>query len=139
MMATTSATSSALSYRDARVARRAEKLARRREISPTVRATVELLDQRFRIPGTGIRFGFDAVLGLIPGLGDGLGMLLGYGLVFEAIRLRARWRTVARMIWNLWVNAVIGAVPIAGDVFDFFSHAHRKNLELLQRDLAARA
>lgn len=111
----------------------------RREISPAVRATVELLDQRFRIPGLGIRFGMDAIIGLIPGVGDVIGMLLGYGLVFEAIRLRARWRTVGRMAWNLWINAVVGAVPIAGDIFDFFSHPHRKNLELLQRELAERA
>lgn len=109
---------------------------RPREISPAVRATVELLDQRFRLPVVGLRFGMDAILGLIPGLGDLLGMVLGYGLVFEAIRLRARWRVVGRMLLNLWVDAVIGAIPIAGDVFDFFSHAHRRNLELLQRELA---
>ena len=78
----------------------------------------------------------DAIIGLIPGLGDVIGMVLGYGLVIEAIRLRARWRVVGRMILNLWVDAVIGAIPIAGDIFDFFSHAHRKNLDLLQRELA---
>ena len=110
----------------------------RREISPAVRATVQLLDQRFRIPGLGIRFGMDAIIGLIPGVGDVIGMLLGYGLVFEAIRLRARWRIVGRMALNLWTNAVVGAVPIVGDIFDFLSHPHRKNLELLQRELAER-
>jgi hypothetical protein len=131
---TTAASTS--TYPSARAATRAAKLARRREISPTVRATVELLDQRFRVPGTRIRFGLDALIGLIPGLGDALGMLLGYGLVLEAIRLRARWRTIAKMTWNLWTNAVIGAIPVAGDIFDFFSHPHRKNLELLQREIA---
>ena len=109
---------------------------RRREISPAVRATVELLDQRFRIPVLGVRFGMDAILGLIPGFGDLLGMALGYGLVVEAIRLRARWRVVARMIWNLGMDALIGAIPIVGDVYDFFSHANRRNLELLQLELA---
>jgi hypothetical protein len=109
---------------------------RRREISPAVRATVELLDQRFRLPVLGVRFGMDAILGLIPGFGDLLGMVLGYGLVIEAIRLRARWRVVARMIWNLWLDALIGAIPILGDVYDFFSHANRRNLELLQHELA---
>ena len=109
---------------------------RPREISPAVRATVELLDQRFRVPVLGVRFGMDAILGLIPGFGDLLGMVLGYGLVIEAIRLRARWRVVARMIWNLGMDALIGAIPILGDVYDFFSHANRRNLDLLQRELA---
>jgi hypothetical protein len=114
---------------------RAVRRERRREISPAVRASVELLDQRFRLPVLGVRFGMDAILGLIPGFGDALGMILGYGLVIEAIRLRARWRVVARMIWNLWLDAIIGAIPIVGDVFDFFSHANRRNLALLQREL----
>jgi hypothetical protein len=107
----------------------------RREISPAVRATVQLLDQRFRIPVLNLRFGMDAVIGLVPVVGDFLGMILGYGLVIEAVRLRASWRTVGRMIWNLWVNAAVGSVPIVGDFFDFFFRTHRKNLELLQRDL----
>lgn len=111
---------------------------RPREISPAVRATVGLLDQRFRVPVVGWRFGWDAILGLVPGFGDALGMVLGYGLVFEAIRLRARFRVIARMAWNLWVNAVVGAVPIVGDLFDFFTHPHRKNLELLESELARR-
>lgn len=106
----------------------------RRQISPAVRATVELLDQRFNI--LGVRFGMDAVLGLVPLLGDALGMLLGYGLVVEAIRLRASWRTVGRMIFNLWMDATIGSIPVIGDLFDFFFRAHRKNLDLLQQDLA---
>lgn len=107
-----------------------------RDISPAIRATVELLDQRFRVPGLGIRFGADALLGLVPGIGDALGMILGYGLVIEAIRLRASWTTVGRMLANLWLDAVLGSVPLVGDVFDFVFKAHRRNLDLLERDLA---
>ena len=121
----------------ARVGRRSRST-RTKEISPAVRAAVELLDQRFRVPGTKIRFGLDALIGLLPGVGDFLGMLLGYGLVLEAIRLRARWRVVARMAWNLWVNAAVGAVPLVGDLFDFLSHPHRRNLALLENELASR-
>ena len=125
-------TTEAIAYPSAR----GRKIDRPREISPAVRATVELLDRRFRVPIFGWRFGLDAILGLVPGFGDALGMVLGYGLVFEAIRLKARWRVIGRMAWNLWVNAVLGAVPIVGDLFDFLSHPHRKNLELLQSELA---
>jgi hypothetical protein len=110
--------------------------AARREISPAMRATVELFDQRFRIPVIGFRFGMDAVIGLVPVVGDVLGMILGYGLVIEAFRLRASWRTIGWMLGNLWLDAAIGVVPVLGDLFDFFFQANRKNLELLQRDLA---
>ena len=129
-------TSEIATYPRPRLRARSRSAPTRREISPAVRRTVELLDQRFRIPVVGLRFGMDAVLGLIPGVGDAIGMLLGYGLVFEAIRLRARWRIVARMIWNLWIDAIVGAVPLVGDVFDFVFHPHRKNLELLEAELA---
>jgi uncharacterized protein DUF4112 len=129
-------TTEAVTYSRAQRRARSRRAQGPREISPAVRATVELLDQRFRVPIFGWRFGWDAILGLVPGFGDALGMVLGYGLVFEAIRLKARWRVVGRMSWNLWVNAILGAVPLVGDVFDFLSHPHRKNLELLKSELA---
>jgi hypothetical protein len=110
--------------------------AARREISPAVRATAELFDQRFRIPGLGFRFGVDALIGLVPLVGDVLGMVLGYGLIVEAFRLRASWRTIAKMLGNLWLDAALGVVPIIGDLFDFFFQANRKNLALLERELA---
>jgi hypothetical protein len=104
------------------------------ELSPALRATAKLLDQRWSL--LGIPFGMDAVLGLVPLLGDFVGMLVGLGMVIEAIRLRASWRTVGRMIRNLWLDAVLGAVPIVGDLFDFFFQAHRRNLEILERDFS---
>jgi hypothetical protein len=106
----------------------------RPQLSRAVRATVELLDQRFRV--FGFRFGMDAVIGLVPVVGDLVGMLVGYGLVLEAVRLRASWRTIGRMIVNLWMDGLVGAVPIVGDLFDFFFQANRRNLALLERDLA---
>lgn len=104
-----------------------------RSISPNVERLVDLMDQRYRVPGTDIRFGLDALIGLVPGIGDFVGMLIGLAVLFEALRLRAPWLVVARMIANLWLDAMVGAIPLVGDVWDFWFKANRRNLRLLQR------
>jgi hypothetical protein len=91
------------------------------------------LDARFRIPGTPFRFGWDAILGLIPGVGDAAGGLLGsYGL-YVATRLGAPWVVLARMLLNLALDLVIGSLPVAGDLFDFAWRGNLRNLALLER------
>lgn len=96
----------------------------------------ELFDQAFRVPGTRWRFGLDALLGLIPGLGDAAGALLGaYGLLV-ARQLGAPTAVQARMLGNLALDALVGAVPVAGDLFDFAFKAHVRNRLLLERWLA---
>lgn len=104
-----------------------------RQISPRVKAIVEMLEGRYQLPGTNFRFGMDALIGLIPGIGDFLGMAIGTILLWEAWRHRAPLTLMGRMILNLWLDAVLGSLPLIGDTFDFFFKAHRRNLELLQR------
>lgn len=92
-----------------------------------------LLDDLFRIPGTEIRFGLDPLLGLLPGLGDALSGLISMVLVQAAWERGLPRVTIARMMANIAMDAVVGAVPVFGDVFDVAWKANRRNLELLKR------
>lgn len=107
-----------------------------KQISPGIERLVDLLDQRFQLPGTKVRFGYDALLGLVPVIGDFLGALLGVAVVFEALRMRAPVQVVARMIVNLWLESAIGSVPLVGDVWDVWFKANRRNLKLLQKHVS---
>lgn len=104
-----------------------------RSVSPNVERLVDLMDQRYRVPGTEIRFGLDALIGLAPGIGDFIGMLIGLAVVFEGLRLRAPWAVLGRMVLNLWLDGFVGAIPVVGDLWDFWFKANRRNLRLLQR------
>ena len=95
----------------------------------------ELLDARFLIPGTGIRFGLDSLIGLIPGVGDTATALIGLYIVARARALGASRWTRARMVGNILVDAVIGAVPLLGDAFDVAYKANLRNIRLLRRSL----
>ena len=95
-----------------------------------------LMDTAFLVPGTNIRFGLDAVLGLLPGFGDLLGSAISLYIVKEARALGAPPWLVARMLANVAVDGVIGAVPLVGDLFDVAWRANRRNLALLQGHLA---
>jgi hypothetical protein len=90
------------------------------------------LDDRFRVPGTKYRFGWDFVLGLVPGLGDVVGLVLGLPIIAAAVRYRFPKMVVLAMSVNVLLDAVLGTVPIAGNIFDFFWRAHHKNLRLLR-------
>ena len=109
---------------------------RKRRISPFVQRLVELMDQRFVVPGTRFRFGLDALIGMIPGFGDLLGMVIGSAVFFEAVRLRMPVAVLGRMLFNLWIDSVVGSLPVVGDAFDFVFKANRRNLRLLERHLA---
>lgn len=100
-----------------------------------VRTLTKLLDSAGRVPGTGIRFGLDPVLGLIPGLGDVAGAALSAYMVMLAGRAGASRATIVRMIANVAVDAVGGTVPILGDAFDVAFKANTRNLALLERTL----
>jgi hypothetical protein len=94
-----------------------------------------LLDAQFVLPGTGFRFGADAILGLVPGVGDAIGAGLSAWLIVEAQRLGAPNTLLARMVANLMLDAAVGAVPVLGDVFDAAFKANLRNMRLLRRHL----
>lgn len=95
-----------------------------------------LLDSAIVVPGLQRRIGLDALLGLVPVVGDALGGMLGAWIVLEAWRLGAPLRVIARMIGNLAIDTGVGAVPIAGDLFDAAWAANRRNAALLREWLA---
>ncbi len=95
-----------------------------------------LLDSRFRIPGTPIRFGWDSLLGLIPGAGDLASLGPSAYLIYQGYRLGARKRTIVRMAANAGLDLVIGAVPLLGDAFDLVFKANNRNVALLRKELA---
>ena len=107
---------------------RAERIAR-------IDALATLLDSAFLIPGTNIRFGFDALIGLVPGIGDALTTLISLYIVREARALGAPRLLVARMLANVAIDGVVGAVPLLGDAFDVVWRANRRNMALLQKHL----
>jgi hypothetical protein len=93
-----------------------------------------LLDSAFRIPGTQLRIGLDPILGaLLPELGDALTAVLSLALVTVAFRQRVPQWVLARMLVNIAIDAVLGAIPFVGDVFDFAFKANEKNLALIER------
>lgn len=92
-----------------------------------------LMDGAVAIPGTRVRAGLDAALGLIPGVGDSVAAVLSTWIVIGALRHRVPMRRVARMMINILVDLGLGSIPIVGDIFDFFFEENVMNLELLLR------
>src|SRR6201984_2323490 len=93
-----------------------------------------LLDDIFRLPGTKIRFGLDALIGWVPGVGDALTAVASFLIVFASWRRGAEGVTVARLAANVLVETAIGAIPVAGDVFHVIWKANRRNYRLLLRE-----
>jgi hypothetical protein len=92
-----------------------------------------LLDSQWRVPGTGIRFGVDPLVGLVPGLGDVATGLVSAYIVLMAKRLGLPYHVLARMAGNILVDVVFGSIPLLGSVFDVFYKANRRNFRLLQK------
>ncbi|MGA0531832.1 DUF4112 domain-containing protein [Hansschlegelia sp. KR7-227] len=97
----------------------------------------DMLDTRWRIPGTGWRFGVDAVAGLVPGVGDVATGLISAYMVKRAYDLGAPKHILVRMVGNVALDTVVGSVPVLGSVFDFAFKANRRNMKLLRRHFGA--
>lgn len=95
------------------------------------------LDSRFRIPFTGIRFGADSILGLLPLLGDSASLLPALYLLHRARKLGAPTPLLNRMLANIAIDFAAGSVPILGDIFDVTFKANRRNIALLREHMEA--
>lgn len=91
-----------------------------------------LLDDAFRFPGTNIRFGWDTIIGLVPGVGDAATALLALIPVATAWKLGASRWMMFRMLANVGIDTTIGAIPIVGDAFDVFYRSNRRNSRMLK-------
>ncbi|MBK8197883.1 MAG: DUF4112 domain-containing protein [Acidobacteria bacterium] len=95
------------------------------------------MDTQFEFKG--IRFGADALVGLVPVLGDAVTLAAGSAALMTSLRLKLPWHVHARIGSNLLLDATLGAVPIAGDAFDFFFKAHKRNFRMVERHVLKRA
>jgi uncharacterized protein DUF4112 len=92
-----------------------------------------LLDSAFRVPGTQIRFGVDAILGLVPGLGDLSAPIYAAFILATGFRMRVPAVVQMRMVLNAALDMLMGLVPLLGDVGDVFWKANLRNMALLER------
>jgi Domain of unknown function (DUF4112) len=95
-----------------------------------------LFDTAILIPGTNIRFGLEALLRMWPGIGDAAASTLSLYLLYSAAELGVPRRLIARMLINVVIEGTLGAIPIAGDAFDVFFRANRRNVALVRAHFA---
>ena len=93
------------------------------------------LDDAIKVPGTNLRIGWDSIIGIVPGLGDVVSTVLSGYLVYQAKQLGASNWVLTRMVGNVALDFLIGAVPVVGDVFDVFFKSNRRNSKLLKKHL----
>ena len=98
-----------------------------------MRRFARFMDEAVRVPGTRWRFGADAALGLIPGIGDIIAGVLSTWVIYGALRHRVPTRKVLRMIMNVLLDVGLGEIPIIGDIFDFLFEENVMNMQLLLR------
>lgn len=100
-----------------------------------IEALEKVLEHGFRVPGIGYEFGLDAIVGLIPVIGDFIGAALGAYLVWEAKNLGLpKWK-LWRMSGNVALDTAVGFVPVAGDALDLLFRSNSRNLKIVKRHL----
>ena len=101
-----------------------------------VERVARLMDSQFRLPGTRFRFGLDPLLGLVPIVGDLSTTAVSVALLLTMLRHGASGAVVVRMALNIFIDTVIGGIPILGSVFDFAYKSNERNVALLRRHYA---
>lgn len=90
------------------------------------------LDGLFRIPGTNWRFGLDALIGLVPNVGDTLTSFASFYILFSGVRYGVPKITLLRMALNIGIDYLVGSIPFLGDAFDFFWKSNQRNMDLIR-------
>ena len=120
-------------YIDVQVLPPAGKTKRVDDLDPLIKLVSRLLDTVFLIPGTRIRFGLEPIIGLIPVLGDQVTSLVSAALLYRSVQHRLPKIALVRMALNIFINAVIGMVPVIGDIFVLWYKPNIRNYTILQR------
>ncbi|CAN5732960.1 hypothetical protein BH18ACI4_BH18ACI4_22100 [soil metagenome] len=107
--------------------------ARSVEVEESLERLGWLMDDLFRVPGLGWRVGLDALVGLIPGVGDTATTLASLYILTSAVRYRVPKVTLLRMGLNLGIDYAVGALPLVGDIFDAWWKSNQKNIDLLRK------
>lgn len=104
-----------------------------------IKARLELLaswlDSKFVIPGTRISFGLDSLIGLIPGVGDTITGAVSLYIIKLAHQLGIPWHVKIRMLWNVFIDWIVGFIPLVGDIFDVGFKANQRNVHLTKKYL----
>ena len=106
-----------------------EKLIRLRQLSKN-------LDESFTVPGTNIKFGMDAILGLVPGGGDLVSGIFSLYMLRAAIKLKLPKRAILSMLANIVLDTTVGIIPVAGDIFDVFWKSNKRNMNIIEKYIA---
>lgn len=100
-----------------------------------IEAMEMILERSFVVPGINRPIGLDAIVGLVPVIGDVITAVMGAYLIWEARNLgMPKWK-IARMMGNLGIDTALGAVPLAGDFFDFMFRSNTRNLRIIIKHL----
>ena len=106
-----------------------EKLVRLRQLSKN-------LDESFTIPGTSIKFGMDAILGLVPGGGDLVSGIFSLYMLRAAMKMKLPKRAIISILANIILDTTIGIIPVAGDIFDIFWKSNKRNMNIIEKHIA---
>lgn len=102
------------------------------EIEESLETLSNYLDGFFRVPGTGWRFGLDALIGLIPNVGDTITSLMSFYILIAGVRYGVPKITLLRMAFNIGLDYLVGTIPFVGDAFDFFWKSNKQNMDLIR-------
>lgn len=102
------------------------------EIEESLESLSRYLDGLFRVPGTGWRFGLDALVGLVPNVGDTITSLASFYILVAGVRYGVPKITLLRMAFNIGIDYLVGSVPFIGDAFDFFWKSNKRNMDLIR-------
>ena len=102
------------------------------EIEESLETLSTYLDGLFKVPVTGWKFGLDALIGLIPNVGDSITSLMSFYILVAGVRYGVPKITLLRMAFNIGLDYLVGTIPIVGDAFDFFWKANKQNMDLIR-------